>query len=39
MGSPRGIWEITEEGKLKYHEWVKLIKENLPPGENKCPQL
>ena len=35
-GSPRGIWEITEEGKLKYHEWVKSIKENLSLGENKC---
>lgn len=38
-GSPRGIWEITEEGKLKYHEWLKLIKENVPLGKNKCPEL
>lgn len=29
-GSPRGLWEITEEGTKQYGEWLDLIKKNLP---------
>lgn len=29
-GSPRGIWEITDDGRKQYGEWLDLIQKNLP---------
>lgn len=28
--SPRGIWEITDEGRKRYIEWLNVIQRNLP---------
>ena len=32
-GSPRGIWEITNEGRKKYKEWYESIQKNLSQGK------
>ncbi len=29
-GSPRGLWEITEQGRKQYAEWSDFLKANLP---------
>ncbi|MEW5897425.1 MAG: winged helix-turn-helix domain-containing protein [Nanoarchaeota archaeon] len=29
-GSPRGFWEITDQGKKQYAEWSDFLKANLP---------
>jgi hypothetical protein len=28
--SSRGLWEITDEGRKKYKEWLEHIQKNLP---------
>jgi len=30
--SPRGLWEITDEGRKKHKEWLEFIKENYDKG-------
>ena len=27
--SPRGLWEITDEGRKKYNEWLESVQRNL----------
>lgn len=32
-GSSYGIWEITDEGRRQYTEWLEALKQNLPQSE------
>jgi hypothetical protein len=33
--SPWGIWEITEQGRRQYSEWVEFLKQNFSKSDEK----